>query len=530
MTGVNILWHMHQPDYRPAGSRQALLPWVRLHAVRGYLDMLSSLEAHPDMRCTVNFSGILLEQLLHFDTEPLDYWGELSLKPVDSLSGSERGFIVEHFFSANVDMLIRPQTRYAELHGKREQQSAEQSWEERAAAFDAQELTDLIVWFNLAWIGFTGRKREDVQALFNMGSGFTHADQQRVIEIHRELTAQVLPGYRQLADAGNVELSFTPYHHPILPLLHDLSGVGTQVEGDPLPEYSYAVDAAAHVQRGMQLFEQAFGRSPVGAWPAEGSVSDAALTTLADAGVRWVATDQQNLTQGELAHLTPWRWQLDGGRVLVYFRDTQLADNVGFDYCRWDPHDAARHLCDNIAALGAQSPHERTVVSVILDGENPWENYFDGGEAFLHQLYTELTSRDDLEMVTPSRLLDDEWPTLDSIKPGSWIMGNFDIWSKDAEARQAWRLLTRAREELDDVIGGADTPVCRDPQHADKSVCATVMKELLAAEASDWFWWYGDTFQSDQKAQFDALFRGHLIRAYELAGREVPPELCKPIG
>ncbi|MDQ3023591.1 MAG: glycoside hydrolase family 57 protein [bacterium] len=510
MVGINFLWHMHQPDYRPAGSERAILPWVRLHAVRGYLDMLSCLRAHPQMRCTVNFSGILLDQLLLYSKQPRDYFAELSLRDAGSLSPAEAGFVVANFFSANVDQLIRPHDRYRELYEKRERMLAEQTWEQRAAQFDAQELTDLLVWFNLAWIGFTGRKRSDVQELMQSGRGFNLADQQQVIAIHDELVAQVLPGYR--AQVGTIELSFTPQHHPILPLLHDLAGVGTAVEGDALPWFSHPQDAAQHVRRGMQRFGDAFGKGPQGAWPAEGSVSNAALTTLADAGVRWAATDQQNHEQGELAHLTPRIWQSDGREVLMFFRDTRLSDSIGFEYARWDPGDAVKDLIENITALGLQAQHEEPVVSIVLDGENPWENYADGGEAFLHGLFAALERHEVLQTVTPSELLGQSWPVLESIRSGSWIGGNFDIWTKDAEARRAWCLLAQARRDLDDVAQ------------------SSVLDELLTAEASDWFWWYGGTFESDQKLQFDELFRGHLIAAYELARREVPAEMREPIG
>jgi alpha-amylase/alpha-mannosidase (GH57 family) len=518
--GVNFLWHMHQPDYRPAGGGLAILPWVRLHAVRGYLDLLAVLEQHASMHCVVNFSGILLDQLLTYTSESRDLFAQLSLRDPADFSHDEVGFALANFFSANLDTLVRREPRYWELYQKRES---------GATDFNDQELRDILVWFNLAWIGFTGRQHGDVQELIAKGREFNADDQQQVIAIHEQLLAEVIPRYKTLADNGAIELSFTPYHHPILPLLHDLATEGTVVNGDTLPEFSWTTDAAEQVKRGMQLYERAFGRPAAGAWPAEGSVSDNALATLADAGVRWAATDQQNLPEGGLAHLQPWRWRRDGRELLLFFRDTLLADKVGFDYARWDAHDAAADLVGNIHRLGQQSGLEWPVVSVILDGENPWEAYPDGGEAFLHLLFTQLAENPDLECVTPSMLLDKQWPTLDHIHAGSWIGGNFDIWTKDKEARQAWRLLARTRIDL---AGEADTPVCQSTANdADKSVCATnpALDHLLAAEGSDWFWWYGDTFQSEQKPQFDALFRGHLIRAYELAGLEVPEEMYAPI-
>jgi alpha-amylase/alpha-mannosidase (GH57 family) len=513
LIGVNFLWHMHQPDYRPAGSAQALLPWVRLHAVRGYTDLLAVLERWPQAHCVVNFSGILLEQLLQSGSERRDYFAELTLRPAADLTNEEAGFIVEHFFSANVQTLIRPFPRYRELHLKRERLLGARSFEAIGREFNNAELTDLLVWFNLAWIGFTGRRDPDVAALLAKGRDFSHADQQAVLAVHERMQAAVLPRYRALADSGTVELSFTPYHHPILPLLIDCSGLGHARPDDPLPDFQWPADATEQVQRGIDLYTQAFGQPPRGAWPAEGSVSDAALVVLADAGVRWAATDQQNLPVDGLGHLTPWHWLQDGRELLLVFRDTRLADNVGFEYASWKAQTAANHLADNILALGQQAPYDNPIVSVILDGENPWEAYPDGGEGFLVALFERLTQDAELRCVTPGMLLDEDhhFPTLEHVDPGSWIMGNFDIWTKDREARQAWRLLARARIELADQAAGP------------------VLDALLAAEGSDWFWWYGETFQSDQKPQFDALFRGHLIAAYAAAGLDAPAEMYEPI-
>jgi alpha-amylase/alpha-mannosidase (GH57 family) len=518
--GVNFLWHMHQPDYRPAAGGPAILPWVRLHAVRGYLDLATVLEQHPAAHCVVNFSGILLDQLLSSSGDRRDYFAQLSMRDPADFSGDEVQFVLDNFFSANVETLIKPAPRYFELYQQRESQ----------AEFSAADLRDVLVWFNLAWIGFTGRRRPDVVALMRKGRDYSQEDQLQVLSIHDELVAQVLPLYRSLAEAGTIELSFTPYHHPILPLLHDL-GEGTLVEGDPLPQFSWAGDAAVQVARGMQWYSQAFGKPPLGAWPAEGSVSDAALTTLAEAGVRWAATDQQNLPVDGLAHLQPWRWSRDGHEVLVFFRDTRIADKIGFDYARWDAREAVTDLVGNIHALGRQAALEWPVVSIILDGENPWEAYPNGGEAFLHELFTQLAAHPELECVTPSLLLDKQWPRLEHIHAGSWIGGNFDIWTKDVEARQAWRLLAKARADVGTQLAASVHPdsSTADAANSVPTVLSDIHDHLLAAEGSDWFWWYGDTFSSDQKPQFDVLFRGHLIRAYELAGMDVPDEMYRPI-
>lgn len=491
------------------------MPWVRLHAVKGYIDLLNVLERYEQAQCVVNFSGILLEQLAGLQAGEHDYYAALSVKHSETLTPDERKFVLQNFFSMNRDTLIRPHQRFYELLSKKEHLLKIGDADEAASRFSNQELTDLLVWFNLAWIGFAGQKRQDVRELIMKGRDYTNSDQCELQLIHRELMAAVIPGYKALSDAGRIELTFTPYHHPILPLIIDLAGVGFRNDADPLPGFRFAQDAQEHVRRGIELYQNAFGRTPLGAWPAEGSVSDAALAAFSHAGVQWLATDQQNLPGKEqyaYGHATPWSWERDGSKVIVFFRDTRLADNIGFEYASWHPSLAGNHLIDMAVALAKQSGMPNPVITIALDGENPWETYADGGEGFLCAMFERTAADQQLVCRTPCQIImDTKFPVIDHIHAGSWIGGNFNIWSRHPETRIAWRRLAQARHDLMDVCAGQ------------------VLEHLLAAEGSDWFWWYGDDFVSDHAAKFDELFRFRLIAAYECAQRPVPESLYTPI-
>jgi alpha-amylase/alpha-mannosidase (GH57 family) len=514
---LNFIWHQHQPDYRQPTDGVPILPWVRLHAVKGYSDLLNILERYEHARCCVNFSGILLEQLsLTAEGRLTDRYAELSLRPAAELEPAERVFLLRYFFAGNPTTLIAPHSRYYELFAKRESLTRLAGLEAAVERFSVQELTDIQVWFNLAWIGFCGQKRSDVRDLIVRGREFSLEDQRQVLAIHGEMLQAVLPGYRALAEQGRIELTCTPYHHPILPLICDLAAEGHHEASDPLPEFRYPQDAAEHVRRGMEWFQRCFGHLPSGAWPAEGSVSDAALTTLASAGLAWAATDQQNLpsyvTAKPLAHMTPWCWEKDGSRLHVFFRDTRLADNIGFEYASWQPALAGKHLVNMALTAGMQSGYSEPVVTIALDGENPWEAYLDGGERFLSAVFENVADEATACCKTPSEILAGrDCPVIHSVSAGSWICGNFDIWSRHPETRVAWRRLAKARNDLVDVYHDA------------------VQEHLLAAEGSDWFWWYGDDFTTELSVQFDELFRGHLIAAYETAGRPVPEEMYSAI-
>lgn len=516
MIALNFLWHHHQPDYRHPVSGEYILPWVRLHAVKGYADLLAVLKRYDRAQMTVNFSGILLEQLQDYAAGTArDVFAELSAREASELSMAERMFVLQHFFSCNPRTLILPHPRYRELLAKRNNLLRLMSLEDAGAHFDDQEITDLLVWFNLAWIGFAGQQRRDVVDLITRGRGYSHQHQLRVLKIHAEMLREILPGYKALADDGRIELAFTPYHHPILPLLIDLAGEGCADSANPLPDFRYPQDAREQICLGIELYQKCFARLPRGSWPAEGSVSDAALAAFASAGIEWVATDQQNLpheSRGPQAHLLPRRWQQEGSAVTVFFRDTRLADNISFEYAAWQAAVAGRHLVDMAVDMGERVEAACPVVTIALDGENPWENYADGGEGFLSAVIEEVAARPQLEFRTPSQLTQDAGhPVISRVSAGSWIGGNFDIWSRHAETRTAWRRLAQARLNLIDVVE------------------RTVLNHLLAAEGSDWFWWYGDDFVTEQAEQFDELFRAHLVAAYEAAQRTVPDELYAPI-
>src|SRR5512133_3908424 len=120
-----LLWHMHQPPYRDAETGEYLLPWVRLHATRAYNDMAWILERHARVRCTVNFTPILLEQL------------------EDYVAGA-----------AHDRFQDRPVPRYWDLLQKRGRDVRHADVAKLAAGFSDAEITDLQALFNLAWMGF----------------------------------------------------------------------------------------------------------------------------------------------------------------------------------------------------------------------------------------------------------------------------------------------------------------------------------------------------------------------------------------
>jgi len=521
---VVFLLHMHQPQYvdpRPDHGRgRAMLPWVRLHGARGYLDVATLLAEYGDVKLTVNFVPSLVSQLQAVVDGATDEW--LRIAELDAWNDVERAFAVERFFSLNWDRSVHTRPRYAELLGKRERQEP----------FSDGDVRDLTVLFNLGWLGFAARAGDrEVEALEKKGRGFTREDLTLVVARQRQACARVLPLYRELAARGQVELSASPFYHPIVPLLIDSEHARRSMPHATLPPpFAYPGDAEAQIVRGADAHARAFGHRPRGMWPPEGSVSPEAVAAYARAGVGWLATDEGNLwrslamtgeahERGDLYRV--WRH----GGVDVVFRDRELSDKIGFAYAHGDAQAGVADLlarARHAAAASTAPAGEPALVPIFLDGENPWESYPGLGEPFLRTLFGALSSDPQLGTASvgghleaaPSRR------ALSQLHSGSWIDSAFHIWIGDPVKNRAWELLGRARARFDRAVAEGATTEQRD----------AAFEHLLAAEGSDWFWWFGEPFHSMEDALFDALFRAHLAGAYTALGLPPPRELDVPVA
>lgn len=532
---VAILWHLHQPSYTDPLTQSAPLPWVRLHAVKGYYDMGVLLEEHPDARVTVNLTPSLLHQLQEQTqgTATDVFWTHAS-RPAADLSENERFFILRHFFSANLDTMVRPHDRYYGLLIQRGAHPRDEEWPRIASRFSAQDLLDLQVWHNLAWCGHRALARfPQLRELVAKGRQFSESDKQCVLAAQREILDGIIPLYRRLQERGQIELTTTPFFHPILPLLIDTDSARRSRPDSALPQrFAHPEDAEAQIRRALDFHETLFGRRPVGLWPSEGSVCPELVPILAKLGVRWAATDEGVLARSvdrwerDAMLYRPYHVEVDGGGVALLFRDRDLSDAVGFTYSRNPPDASVADFCGRLQAIASRSTEARPLVPVILDGENPWEHYPDGGEGFLRGLYASLAAGGGhdvrFQSVTPGRALEEHPPAarLERLHTGSWINADLKIWLGHVEDNDAWdrvgktRRFLRTREETGEVPAAA---------------LRAAWDELYAAEGSDWFWWYGDEFDTDHKALFDQIFRLHLANVYRLVGAEVPEFLKVPV-
>ncbi len=528
-----FVWHMHQPFYKDLVSGEYKLPWTRLHALKDYYGMVKILDEFPEIRQTFNLVPSMLVQVAEYASgEASDIFLRRALKPAEELDEHESAFILQYFFQANPSRLIYRYPRYGELYEA--WLAADRNPQRARRLFSAQALRDLQVLSQIAWFDEEFLESDDtVKELVAKGRHYSIEDQLTVGHMQKQMCGKVIPVYREFAEEGQVEISMTPFYHPILPLLCDTQIADTSHPYIPLPpRFSYPQDAALQLKRAQEYMEHQFGHVPVGLWPSEGSVSDEALRIAADLGFRWFATDNGVLarTLGHSAGVEqtyrPWRWRQDGREMNGIFRDHLLSDLIGFVYSRMNAVEAATHFLDriheNCAPMLARG--ESPLVPIILDGENAWEYYENNGRPFLRELYRLITRDPKIKAVTVSEALTRcHDPILDHIFPGSWINANFDIWIGAEEDNKAWEYLLRARQMYDKTINGPEG------SSISKQNRELAFEELLIAEGSDWNWWYGPEHDSANRPEFDQLFRDHLANVYRALNLHPPEELSRPI-
>jgi alpha-amylase/alpha-mannosidase (GH57 family) len=539
-----FLWHQHQPYYPDDVAGNNPMPWVRLHGVKDYYGMAQHLLEFPEMACTINLVPSLLVQLQAYtERGATDQFLEASRKPADGLSENDCLFLLDHFFMANGEQMIRPNPRYFELHQRRG--PGRGTARDALRRFQERDLRDLQVWFNLAWIHPLAFERDlELKALRDKGRHFTEADKNRLLDKHLEILRQIVPLHCELAARGQVELTTTPFYHPILPLLLDKKLAREALPDVKLPRYAggYAEDAAVQVRRAVEQHKRMFGAAPHGIWPAEGSVCQSMLPLLHEHGLRWIATDEEILsasTQGfvsrdQKGHVVnpdrmyrPYRVAEGNHELGIVFRDHALSDLIGFHYNRSEPVAAAEDFMGKLHGIGeAVNNSGPALVSVILDGENCWEHYPGDGVRFLRALYERCVRSKDVRPVKIGDYLERHPPrdSLPHLFAGSWINHNFAIWVGHEEDNTAWDALHAAREYL------KQQETRRQGDREKRSLLEKAWEEIYIAEGSDWFWWYGDEHSSSQDALFDYLFRKHLQNVYLLLGDAPPAELARPIS
>ena len=538
---VVLLWHQHQPFYKDLVTGEYRLPWVRLHALKDYYGMVKLLDEFPNVHQNFNLVPSLITQIQDYVAGTAqDPFLQVAARPARDLGLEERRFALQYLFQANPINLIGRYPRYRELWERF--RSAGDSPERAEKFFQPQDFTDLQVLSQLAWFDEFFLEEKDVAELVRKERDYSLDDQRFVIKREREVLGQVLPAHASAAQKGLIELSTSPFYHPILPLLCDTNVGAVSTPGLPLPQnrFRHPEDARDQILRGLDLLENVFNVRPTGVWPSEGSVSEESIAIAHDLGVQWMATDEgvfgrstglffwrdgEGRLPGHLAEklYTIHRYENGATNMNLLFRDHTISDLIGFVYSGMPPQEAAQHLIQNIkkAAQPVLDTGRDAVVSIILDGENAWEYYPRSGREFLRRFYEGMQNTPGMEAVTISEAISRHrnFNPLHAITPGSWISANFNVWIGAPEDNRSWDYLYQARDFYQ-----------QNAAQAGEAQRKLAYEELLISEGSDWNWWYGPEHHSANDRDFDELYRKHLSNVYQALGASPPDHLAQPIS
>ncbi|MDH5358435.1 MAG: glycoside hydrolase family 57 protein [Gammaproteobacteria bacterium] len=538
---VVLCWHMHQPQYSEPMGGMYQLPWTYLHAIKDYVDMAWHLENVPGAKAVINFAPTLIEQIADYDEQlKLRFKGTGRLKdpllialdsPAQPAHAEERKTLLSACLRANEEKLITPFPHFAKL-ADMAQWVLDES--ERINYINDQFMIDLVVWYHLAWMGESVRRTDvRIQALMEKGKHFSFHDRRQLMIVIGELLDGLIPRYRRLAESGRVELSVTPYAHPIVPLLLDIKSTYEAMPDAELPEittYPGGEERAHwHMEEGLRVFESYFGFRPKGCWPSEGAVSEATLQLISQHGFKWAATGENVLRNSfKLSDIPDASihkpYKLSGESPACFFRDDGLSDLIGFTYTNWTAENAVDDFIHHLQTIKAKTEDDKDrVVSIILDGENAWEYYSYNGYYFLQDLYRRLSEHSDIELTTFSDCLQKgvQPAKLPKLVAGSWVYGTFSTWIGDPDKNRGWDLLSQAKQTFDKIT--ANKTFDSDTEKA-------LLRQLAICEGSDWFWWFGDYNSEESVSDFERLYRLHLSNLYQMLGEEIPQTLSEAVS
>ena len=509
MLNLAFIFHMHQPYYKNLLTQESGLPWVRLHGIKDYLDMVQILEKFPKIKQTFNVVPSLFEQVEDYNNSLVkDKFSELTKKPASDLTKHDKDFILQNFFSINRERVIATFPRYYELYLQKQ----------RGQEFSTQDYLDLQLYFNLAWIDPSFRQNiPELKKICSKERFFAEGDKHIVLEKQLLILKEIIPAYCLYKQNNQIEISVTPYYHPILPLLcsTNIAKEANKKTALPKKEFSFPADAKYQIESAVEFYKQRFGSIPEGMWPSEEAVSEHILPLIINSGIKWIVTDEAILFKSlkikkrntKLLY-QPHLLKRKDGELNIVFRDRNLSDLIGFNYHRMKETDAVNDFMGHLENIDKAFKGKDTLVTIAMDGENAWEFFRNDGHDFLELFYQRISESNFVKTTTVSEYLKTN-PAQNKIKrlsAGSWIYGEFGKWIGNPSKVRCWEWLTDARKALEKV---------KEP------INELALKQMYILEGSDWFWWAGE----DPDGSFDRLFRLHLTNFYKLINQDAPEYL-----
>lgn len=537
---IAFIWHFHQPNYQDNYDGDFYLPWVRLHASKDYLDMLKRIDKFSNIKLNFNFSPVLLSALQKYLEGKKDLHLEIFLKDENELTQKDKIFILNNYFDLNYKNMVLKRPYFTELYNKRIQAE-----EINTDIFSIQEYFDIMTNFTLLWIDETFLSEyKNLKSLFEKEKNYTKEDRLEIYQIQLDIIKRILEEYKNYQDEKKIEILTSPYYHPILPLLFDFKNKEIKNQENLDVNFSRQKDAQEQIIQAKEKYFEIFKTNPRGMWLSEQCVCPKTLNLISKMGFNWTVLDEGILSktikkefirdfEGNLENPLSLNvnYELKSKNPInILFADAFFANLLNFAYGNYDYKIAANDMYDKIKTIQAKlqtSPVENHILTIALDGENCWETYQNDGNEFLDTLYELISNDETLETVLVNDFIEQSKPQeLDTIKSGSWINRNFDLWIGEPTKNAAWLYLSSVCKDFEDFKK-------KHSKKTDKETLEKIKKayrEILISQGSDWYWWYGEPNESKSDGIFDYLFRRHLMNVYEFLGLKVPDYLKIPLS
>ena len=490
-----ILWHLHQPYYSDIEENINNTSVIFFRTIQNYYPMAFLIEKFENVKINFNITPSLLKQIkLISEGKIEDIFFNIfnyDLSPDEILNFYNE--FPNTYKNSNKTLNIL-------------KEKIEENFYNKSDLFDFKFLLHLIS-FNPLIVD------EEIDYLREKGRNFNEDDLEILLDKERKIFKNIIPLYKKLQEQKKIEISSSPFYHPILPLIYDTEIMRKTKTNLSYPDirFNYPEDAEKQIERGIKFYKEIFERYPSGIWPSEGALSDEIIELFCKYNIKWTATDEnllfETLKDNDRRNLYKNYKYKD--KIFIFFRDHYLSDLIGFSYQNMDEEKAAFDLIGKIKKIFDEKPDG--IVTIILDGENPWDYYREKGIKFLKTLYKLLEEDKNIKTLTFTDAIEicKEYKIIEGISPGSWMGTNFDNWIGKENANKAWKFLKDAREKIEKV----------------KNRDEIVYELILNAEGSDWFWWYSIEADRRIKEKFDRYFKNNLIKIYKKLNENIPDEI-----
>jgi alpha-amylase/alpha-mannosidase (GH57 family) len=529
---IGFIFKWHLPPYKNEQD-QYILPWGRINTLRYLYDFLMYLKSHESTRVALAITPFNLIQLNDYiKADTIDAILALLEKNPAKMKDSEKHEALQTLFGLyEIDDILKL-PGYAALLDKYTSVQKKFAKKKVATQFSPQEIRDLQVYFILSWFGREVQKDPELSPYFLRSGPFTESEKHFLLSVSRRLLREI----RQIIMHHIPEhgaIVNTPFFHPIIPILNRDSEIFNR---DGMAQIAnFSSDAEWHIREANKYMRQRFKLKPWGMIAPESAFTSRTLGLFARYGIRFTVIEESHLPLDQFVfndirankYLQREFKGAYNRNIQVFINDLEFQNKLALLFQSADsqmPLDDILRYCKAIAneqynqgfAVG------ESLITVVFDLNRYYGLYGQKVNDDMFRLFTAITEDDGLQFALHNDVIatNKAATEIDRLVANTQHNDNFQMWIGNEEDNLAWEYLNETRSFLHREIetGGYD------PEVIDKAKF-----QMYMAQSSDWWWIYGEDSIHKNEMEFDKLFRGHLVKVYQLLGYSPPKKLFQEI-